>query len=103
MPPEPRHALFPARVTLPDGTVHHPCRVATDTAGITRVWAWIDDGPVELGHWDATEIDRADGRDSGRPLALTAPDGTLLDGRDAGCGCGHPMKRWRPALVAPRG
>lgn len=100
---EPRHALFPARVTLPDGTTHHPCRLATDTAGTTHLYAWIDQGPVELAHWPATTLTRADDRDRGRPLALTAPDGTLIDGRNAGCGCGHPMKRWRPALHAPAG
>lgn len=102
---EPRHVLFPARVTLPDGTVYEPCRVATDTAGVTRAWAWDHTQwlPIEVGHWAAVELVRADGKVAGRPLAFIAPDGTLIDGRDAGCGCGHPLKTWRPQLVAPRG
>lgn len=98
--PEPRHALFPAFVTLPDGTVHHPCRVATDTAGTTHAWAWIDNGPVEIGQWPADTLQRADERTTGQPRAFTTPDGALLDGRNAGCACSHPIKRWRPALVA---
>lgn len=102
---EPRHVLFPARVTLPDGTVHHPVRVATDTAGVTRAWAWDNTQwlPIEIGHWPAVDLARADGRTAGRPQAFTAPDGTLIDGRQAGCGCGHPLKAWRPALLAPQG
>lgn len=100
---EPRHALFPARVTTPAGVTHHPVRVATDTAGTTHAWAWNHDTgtPVEIGAWLADELVRADGRDHGRPVALQAPDGTLIDGRNAGCGCGHPLKAWRPALVVP--
>lgn len=100
---EPRHVLFPARVTLPDGTIHQPCRVATDTAGTTFAWAWIDGGPVQIGTWPALDLQRADGLDSGRPVAFVAPDGTVLDERGTGCACGHPMKSWRPSLVAPRG
>lgn len=100
-----RPTLFPVRVTLADGTSHHPVRVATDTAGTTRAWAWDhgSNGPVEIGSWPADELTRADGLTVGRPRAFTTRDGATLDGRDAGCGCGHPLKAWRPALTAPRG
>lgn len=102
---EPRHAMFPARVTLHDGTVYEPCRVATDTAGVTRAWAWDHTQwlPIEVGHWKASDLIRTDGKVTGRPRVLTAPDGTVLDGSSEWCGCGHPLKTWRPALVAPQG
>ena len=93
--------MFPARVTLADGTVHDPCRVATDTAGVTHAWAWIDGGPVEVGAWPADELVRADGGMTRRPTGLTAADGTTLE-LAKGCGCSHPLKGWRPALVVSR-
>lgn len=99
---EPRPALFPARATLPDGTVRHPVRVATGVDGITRVWGWDHDQhhAVELAAWPAVEVSRADGADHGRPRALRLPDGTVVDGRGQGCGCGHPLKSWRPPSIA---
>lgn len=97
---EPRYALFPARVTLPDGTVHDPARVATDTAGITHAWTWTDGGPREIGRWAATDLTRSDGATRGHPTQLAATDGARID-TAKGCGCGHPLKTWRPALVAP--
>lgn len=104
---EPRPALFPACVTLPDGTTHHPVRVATDTAGTTHAWTWDHDHgtPVEIATWPAVDLARADGKATGRPHAFTAPDGTHIEGRrntgcNQGCGCSHPLKSWRPQLVA---
>ncbi len=101
---EPRHVMFPARVTLADGTVHQPCRVATDTAGITRAWAWDHQAghAIEVGHWNAEDLARADGSDRGRVRILLAVDGSAIEAT-GGCGCGHPLKTWRPALVAPQG
>lgn len=99
---EPRHALFPARATLPDGTVHHPVRVATGVDQVTRLFVWDHDrhDAVELAAWPATDVTRADGFDHGRPRVLVAPDGTVIDGRGQGCGCGHPLKSWRPPSIA---
>jgi hypothetical protein len=101
---EPRHALFPARVELPDGSVHDPVRVATDTAGITHAWTWDHTAglPVEIGQWPVGNLARSDGADRGRPRAFTIEDGTRISSTGS-CGCGHPLKAWRPALVAPRG
>lgn len=99
---EPRPALFPARVTLPDGTTHHPVRLATDNHGISRVWRW-DHGThtaVVVCTWQAADLIRSDGADHGRPRAYTTPDGATIDGRGAGCGCGHPLKSWRPPALA---
>lgn len=104
---EPRPALFPACVTLADGSVHHPVRVATDNYGITRAWAWdYETGDaVQVGTWLAVDLDRADGLAVGRPKAFTAPDGTQIEGRrntgcNQGCGCSHPLKSWRPSFPA---
>lgn len=99
---EPRPALFPARVTFPDGTSWHPVRVATGADGMTRAWRWDhgNQSPVEIGTWPATELARADGVDHGRPRAYTTSDGTVIDNRGAGCGCGHPLKGWRPPALA---
>lgn len=99
---ESRPALFPARATLPDGSDVHPVRVATGNDRVTRVWAWdhsLHDA-VELAAWPADQVERADGLVAGRPRALRGPDGTVVDGRNAGCGCGHPLKAWRPPAIA---
>lgn len=98
---EPRHALFPAATTLPDGTVHGVTRMATDTAGTTRIWAWID-GPVEVWSGPATDLEPLEAT-RGRPQAFRAVDGMVIDGRGGGCGCSSPLKSWRPPLVAPAG
>lgn len=101
---EPRHALFPVCVTLPDESVRHPVKITTDVAGVTHAWAWDleTNEPTEIGTWPATSLERADGRTIGRPLVLTTPDGWHLEGRrnegcNQGCGCNHPLKAWRPA------
>lgn len=95
---EPRPALFPARVTLPDGSVHHPVRVATDPAGTTHAWGWdhTAGAATEIASWPADQLTRADDQDRGRPQAFTVTDGTEIEGRDQGCGCSHPLKAWRP-------
>ena len=98
----PRHALFPARVTLPDGTTHYPVRVATDTADITHAWAWNHEQhlPIEIGAWPADQLQRSDDGLTRRPRQLTAADGTVI-AQAEGCGCGNPLRSWRPALIAP--
>lgn len=96
--PEPRHVLYPARLTLPDGTSHWPVRVATDTACVTRAYAWVDDGPVMVGEWSAYDLtpDRL-----GRPTGFTIADGSTIT-KEPGCGCHHPLKAWRPPIFAPQ-
>lgn len=79
--------MWPARVTLADGTHHPVARIDTTAAGV-RVWVWAD-GTAVL----AATIDRASLSRDGR--AWVGEGQTRIE-RGRGCGCGHPLARFRP-------
>lgn len=95
--------LFPCLVTDADGlTVYKTCRVHFDGA-TTRVWWWDaelrDARPVIEA---AAAPERA--TPGGRSYTLLTDDGPVAIRHLTGCGCGHPMKRWRlPAPVREGG
>lgn len=96
---------FPCKAEAPDGTKYDTCRVVAE-AGRTVVWAWdrslrtalpvIESvgPPLELPPNETTETYR------GRPLRSfvieMADDDVAAFSEQAGCGCSHPMKSWRP-------
>lgn len=89
--------LFPAVVTMPDGTRHRPAKVVTTTAG-TVVYGWADgDGVVVATTPHPVERDlKVD------HYRLTLDDGTVaFVVKECGCtGLGqHPLRRWNPPGV----
>lgn len=86
-------ALFPAAVTLPDGTTHQPARLDTSN-GTVRAWALIDGFPTLVASWP---LDQVETRVERGRRSFTTRDGTLITGA-RGCGCGHPLKRFRPPV-----
>lgn len=85
--------LFPALVTGADGTVYQTCRVLSGPEGTVAYW-W----DREIG--DARAVVTTDAQlvanaPNSRHYTLATEDGTVHVSRTHGCGCGHPMKRWR--------
>lgn len=89
-------ALFPAKLTRLDGTTVEPVKVATtDRDGQVRVTVWAHEPPagiVEVASFDPDQVASLGGR------RYEAEGATIEPGR--GCGCGHPLKRFRPPGVA---
>lgn len=88
--------LFPCVVTFPEsGSIVSVCKVYATPDGVD-VWHWnADDGKAEvIAHGDALIEEHRD------VWSLTCTDGTeariVSDPKD--CGCGHPMKWFRPAV-----
>lgn len=94
--------VFPARFVSPESGTHHPVKAATDREGLTHIYVWRDGRPVELavipvGDWEAMPSA------TGRSRQWATESGLRLS-REGGCGCGDPLKMWRPPLVlAARG
>lgn len=94
--------VFPARFVSPESGVHHPVKAATDRDGLTHIYGWRDGRPVELAvipvdEWEALPTA------SGRPRQWATPAGLQLS-IEGGCGCGSPLRAWRPPLtLAARG
>lgn len=82
--------LYPATLTTPDGELVHPVRLLT-ADGQVEAWRWddLEHTGVLVGSWDAELVT------AGERRTFLAPDGSVL-GYDRGCGCGHPLKSWRP-------
>lgn len=89
-------ALFPAAVTLPDGTVHQPARLDTHQ-GTVRAWALVDGFPTLVASWP---LDQLTSRVERGRRTFTTLDGALITGAK-GCGCSHPLKRFRPPVEQP--
>lgn len=98
---------FPATATEPDGTVHKTVRVVAE-AGRTVVYAWDRTLHTAVAVIDAVgpplELPAGPGTCSGKPcrhyvIELEGDEVASFSDQD-GCGCSHPMKRWRPP--APR-
>lgn len=89
--------LYPAKLIRPDGDVVDPVKVETtnrDGEITVSVWAVTQpDGIVEIATFDPDTISRIDGR------RYQTTDGTLIEPA-RGCGCGHPLKRFRPPGIA---
>lgn len=99
-PPDPtayRAAWWPAAVTLPDGTHFRLARVYA-----TREGLYVYDGVDHLAHFAPIDYGKtarpADSYPANRKAAriITADGGVILVQRLGGCGCGHPLKHWRP-------
>lgn len=89
--------MFPCLVTAPDGGVYRVCRVHSGPDGTKAYW-WdpeLGDARVVVSSDYAPEA-TAHGS---RHYDLPTVDGSATIIHETGCGCGHPMKRWR--LPAP--
>lgn len=90
---------FPCKATDADGTVYDTCRVVAE-AGRTVVYAW--DRTLRTGvaviESVGPPIETTPGAKSW--LIELAGDEVASFQKQNGCGCSHPMKRWRPP--APR-
>lgn len=79
-------------VTDPNGNVHPASRLVDEPDGRAAVYEW------DAATGSAVLI--ADGAvTDGRPGLWTIVDDTgaaWYVKRDSGCGCSHPMRRWRP-------
>lgn len=84
-------SLYPGKLVAPDGSETHPVRVLTIDGNVS-VFAWDDVAMVGqlVASWPAEDITAGDRR------TWSAPDGTTI-GHGRGCGCGHPLKSWRPS------
>jgi hypothetical protein len=83
--------LFPVAVTRPDGALLTQIRLAV-RSGVTTLWRWQGSGPVRVLESAGHPVD--DGKDRYR---IETPDGPwLVRYTPNDCGCGHPMKVWRP-------
>lgn len=87
-----RGDVFPADVTLPDGTRHETCRVRARGDGVT-VYVWSHD---ELSGVPLVEAARLLDLGGDRYAIDLGQDGMVEISKAARCGCGHPMKSWRP-------
>lgn len=85
--------LFPIEVLNPDGTSLHSRAKVVASEGTTRVYVWdfrsntaqqvmeVQGEPVQAGATCWT---------------IATGEGTIPLRKSAGCGCGHPLKRWHP-------
>lgn len=91
-------SLFPCLVTLPDRSVLQTCRVVSDQAG-TTVWWWDPAAGTAIAA--AVSPFGIEERSPGsKNYTLGMPEGDPIHVRRlSSCGCGHPMKRWRPPRV----
>ena len=94
--------MFPVTVQLPDGPPLAPALVVM-REGVLEVYAHRDDYPhgaprkghiVQVLQADQVTVEAR----TNRALTVTWEDGTrtLTATRDSSCGCGHPLKRFRP-------
>ena len=80
--------VFPAAVKLTDGPTYSPAKV--DTAGdIVRVWALVGREPTLVASFEAATLQPGTGK------VLASSDAVEIV-RRSGCGCSHPLKRFRP-------
>ena len=88
--------VFPVRVTV-DGQVHEHCKMFVDGAG-TRIYTWDRRAST------AVPVVLSDATATGGPRrwTLTTEAGDVEIAKSGGCGCSHPLKRWRPEAGAAR-
>jgi hypothetical protein len=101
-PPQPsayRVAWWPAAVTLPDGTHYRQARVYA-----TREGLYVYDRPgAAPAHFAPIDYGKTRRPVTAYPAnrkvvrIVTADDQAILVQPLAGCGCGHPLKSWKPA------
>ena len=90
--------LFPMHVTLPDGRQVRPAML-TVRGGVLEVFAHRQDAAGDdVGrHVVRAYRGAVTGTEGTRDLYVADTDGgTVTAIRDGGCGCGHPLKRFRP-------
>lgn len=90
--------IYPVVVTLPDGTQRTGCKVQVLVDQSTDVWVWNRETHAAeiLVHTPARPVEAAG---TGRTQRWTLDvDGASysLERNSRDCGCGHPMKRFRP-------
>ena len=86
--------LFPCLVTTEDGQRFDTCRVISGTNGTTVYW-WdreIGDARPVISSPFGLEANAPGSRNYTLGMEEGPPVSVI---RLTGCGCGHPMKRWR--------
>ena len=83
--------LFPAQVTLPDGTQMYPARVWI-ADGELLVYIVANGVPVE--YYRSAYISLEGTRIAG--LSIDTADGMVTARKKQGCGCGNPLKSFNP-------
>lgn len=91
--------VFPVTVTI-DGQTHGTCKMFADGTG-TRIYEW-DRQASEATLVLSTTFTAEGGP---RRWVIRDEDGDTPDievAKSGGCGCSHPLKRWRPEVGAAR-
>lgn len=97
----PKNAIqvWPARLVLADGTTHATARVDTTRSGLVRAWVMLAPTagakplPTLVASWPADDLTQPERR------RWVAADGAVIE-RKGGCGCSHPLGRFRPPAEA---
>lgn len=89
-------ALFPFKLTLPDGTVYDPVKILTDGRTV-RVYGMPNGRTVELVAESEETLVQVGQRRRTWTMATGMGEGLVEPAR--GCGCGHPLKRFVPPKV----
>lgn len=108
MTPSTNSFPFPAQVTTPDGEVLPLAKIGIAHDGdrlLFRVFTNAQPNGITMVH----EVELADYEQVTRPLRPAAPSWIVTDAagstwtivRGAGCGCGNPLKRFRPDRWVP--
>lgn len=93
---------FPCRITMPDGTEHATVRLVAE-ANRATVYGWdkasrgavaLVDEPVQL--VALPDLDETCNGHACRQWLIEVGDEVAIVTDQHGCGCSHPMKRWRP-------
>lgn len=86
---------FPATVTLPDGTTH---RIAKLLIHHSRLRVWVHNRETRQIDQliDATVTDLQISRRTREHTLTLEDESTVTYKKEGGCGCGHPLKKFRP-------
>ena len=96
--------VFPAAVRVADRE-WNPARVVQYGHRVT-VWALVGRTPTLVAVLDRAALADPAGEDrqtvfAGRRRPVVAVSEGVVIARAAGCGCSHPLKRWRPPATLP--
>lgn len=88
--------VFPVTVVSDGVKIGTRCRAVGGPAGTVTVWQWAGGGPVVL--VEGTGVSGV----NPRTWTADTDGGEVTISRESGCGCSHPLKRWRPEGAAHR-
>ena len=83
--------FFPARVTLPDGTIVYPARLWV-ADGSLLVYIVANGEPTLF--YESPFVSLTGKKYAG--MTITTEGGDVLAKTEHGCGCGNPLKKFNP-------